>query len=1495
MMNSTTFLSRWNGSFALLFACMIPSLATAQVDHVVISQIYAGGGNSGSTYNADFVELFNPTGAAVNLTGWSLQYATETNTSGYGSIVALSGTIAPGRYFLVQLATGTNGAVLPATPDLSNGSMNMGTVGGKVILASNTTPITGTGCPPGPSVVDLVGWGSGTNCFEGSPTAAQSNTSGRRRTNSCNDTNNNAADFAAATPPTPRNSATTPVYCYPVQLVITSIVPATPTAGETFNVTVEAHNAAGVPQGVLQATTVQLSTNGNAGVIGGNTTGVIAQGSSSVTITGVTLASGGTNVTLTATRTAGQTLLTAGTSAPFTVLGGSDTSVQFDEASSVVTEGAGTLDIYVTISNPSATQATSVLVALASGNSAAIGGFTNQTITFPAGSSDPQVLTLTIVNDVTCNPPEVITLGLENVTGGEGTPVVGSPSTHVITIEDNDQGQSVQLARQYFDGTGSENWPVVTGAASISTDAGGTGTPPNQRILSAPASWQVNNTTATLELGTIFPNQWSNMAIRARLASLSTTIGNGAEQSDQVRFYVNIDGAGFPATPDLTITGSASGNSRWGFNSTGVASTTAGSPVTVAAPAGGTITNGPSFIVINIPNSASSVQLLVIANNSTGEVWALDNVEIIGNTCPQTFYSEASGNITDPIWSNFPGGPPGPAIINEAASIVVQNGFTVTNSSDNSVSDLTVETGGTLVLDDDVVLTVHGSTIAIDGAIVANEGILELVGINPTIVSTFDPLTLHDLRINTAAGASTDADLLIGGTLELMDGDLDASSGSVTLISDENATGRLGEVSPTASYTGNITVQRYIPGGATNWRMLGSPVEGATVAQLDDDFFTAGFPGSDYPEFIVDGQYWPSIRYYDETIPSADVNAGVLGVESTQTPMEEGRGYAAWSGDSLQGTASFTVDLVGAPNIALDPIELPLTWTDSGNPEADGFNLVSNPVPSPIDFIAIEKGADVQNAYYLYDPATGNMDSWSNGFGIGTADGIIRSAQGFWMKANGPDATATVHESAKVEAPQGGAFGGLEQSQVPMVQLEVRSGINGYSDRSLIIFDLGTPARDADDALKFVFAHPDAPQIATRSSDGFDLQIDMHGAGQEGTSIPVLVRVAIGGTYTIDALVMGVSGLTCLTLEDLSTGTVTPLNGDNSYSFEISETDDWSTPRFMLHASAPIALSTTAPLCAGDFGAAEVQITGDPVTVTWMNASGEAIETLTGTGTIGLDDLEAGNYSVAIEGSGTACGVLMEQFTLEAPFALEASITDMIPANCANDGEGQITVTVLGGVAPYEYLWSNGSTGATIDAPAGTYSLEVTDANGCTLESVFAIEVSEEAPIAQFEISGGIHLVNEPVIFTNTSVNAQTIVWDLGDGTITGEASPTHIYISPGSYTVTLTATDAAGCSVVHSEEVLVQLGTGLTDEGSTNIVNAWAQNGRLYIDHSYSSPEDLMIEVIDATGKLHIAVKAPATPGRIDLNANALPTCIWFVRVLHDQEKHTFKVPLIR
>lgn len=181
------------------------TIGSAISSSVVISQVYAGGGNTGATYHNDFVELFNKSAAPVNLNTWSIQYSTGTGTGWGANTTSLTGTIAAGGYYLVGLDSGGNVGLLLPTPDDQDLTTTMATGGGKVALVSNTTALTGT-CPTSLAIVDFIGWGSA-NCSEGTKLGALANaTAAIRKNTGCRDTDRNNADFSIATP-SPRNSA----------------------------------------------------------------------------------------------------------------------------------------------------------------------------------------------------------------------------------------------------------------------------------------------------------------------------------------------------------------------------------------------------------------------------------------------------------------------------------------------------------------------------------------------------------------------------------------------------------------------------------------------------------------------------------------------------------------------------------------------------------------------------------------------------------------------------------------------------------------------------------------------------------------------------------------------------------------------------------------------------------------------------------------------------------------------------------------------------------------------------------------------------------------------------------------------------------------------------------------------------------------------------------------------------------------------------------------
>ena len=215
---------------AALALLSVPTVDAASLD-ILVSQVYGGGGNAAASFTNDYVELFNRGSATVDVTGWSVQYATAAGISWQAT--GLSGSIQPGHYYLVQFASAAAvGAPLP-TPD-AIGTTNLAVSGGKVALVRDATPLTcgaaAGSCSGSALVQDLVGYGPASD-FEGSAPAPvlTSSTAAVRASGGCVDTDSSSADFIAAAP-TPRTSSSSALACG------TSPVPS---AGATQGATVD--------------------------------------------------------------------------------------------------------------------------------------------------------------------------------------------------------------------------------------------------------------------------------------------------------------------------------------------------------------------------------------------------------------------------------------------------------------------------------------------------------------------------------------------------------------------------------------------------------------------------------------------------------------------------------------------------------------------------------------------------------------------------------------------------------------------------------------------------------------------------------------------------------------------------------------------------------------------------------------------------------------------------------------------------------------------------------------------------------------------------------------------------------------------------------------------------------------------------------------------------------------------------------------------------------
>lgn len=179
--------------------------------NLVISQFQTG--RATPNFNDEFVEIHNTSANPIDLNGYRVVYRAANNSTDVANPFAVwtISTIIPAGGFYLIASTSYDGAVAPNLtydPNACACSMS-GTAGGLAVRQGpNNTGV----------IIDSVAWGAVTNGFnEGTATTAHpidanDNSKGRLQ-NGCQDTDNNANDFATLIPSAPRNASTTPNVC----------------------------------------------------------------------------------------------------------------------------------------------------------------------------------------------------------------------------------------------------------------------------------------------------------------------------------------------------------------------------------------------------------------------------------------------------------------------------------------------------------------------------------------------------------------------------------------------------------------------------------------------------------------------------------------------------------------------------------------------------------------------------------------------------------------------------------------------------------------------------------------------------------------------------------------------------------------------------------------------------------------------------------------------------------------------------------------------------------------------------------------------------------------------------------------------------------------------------------------------------------------------------------------------------------------------------------
>jgi len=376
------------------------------------------------------------------------------------------------------------------------------------------------------------------------------------------------------------------------------------------------------------------------------------------------------------------------------------------------------------------------------------------------------------------------------------------------------------------------------------------------------------------------------------------------------------------------------------------------------------------------------------------------------------------------------------------------------------------------------------------------------------------------------------------------------------------------------------------------------------------------------------------------------------------------------------------------------------------------------------------------------------------------------------------------------------------------------------------------------------------------------------------------------GTATISSIVGGTlpyqyawsSGQTTSVATGLSMGsyavTISDVNGCSSAS-NVSVSENGAT--------VSVSSITNVTCNGGSNGAANISATGGtpPYTYAWSN----------GATTQNINSAIAGNYSVVVTDNGGCHSTV--NAVIAGPSAMVVNVTSTVSPTCGNF-DGKATANVSGGTSPYTYAWdanaAHQTTQTATGLPAGTYSVTITDAHGCTNNSGNISLSNSNAPVigsivTDVTCNGA---GNGSIVLNVTGGNGSYLyTWSSNVGVSQINHSNVTTLL-PGSYIVTVQ--DAAHCFSFNSYQIteptaltLSVTNTPATCGNTDGTATALSAGGNIPYSYLWTGGQTTQTAVGLALGSRTVTVtdsKGCTTSATTTLTATTISTPVCIVSV---------------
>lgn len=284
----------------------------------------------------------------------------------------------------------------------------------------------------------------------------------------------------------------------------------------------------------------------------------------------------------------------------------------------------------------------------------------------------------------------------------------------------------------------------------------------------------------------------------------------------------------------------------------------------------------------------------------------------------------------------------------------------------------------------------------------------------------------------------------------------------------------------------------------------------------------------------------------------------------------------------------------------------------------------------------------------------------------------------------------------------------------------------------------------------------------------------------------------------------------------------------------------------------------------------------NPTSILW--STGQTVQYITG--------LNTGDYSVTVTDGGGCSDTYDFSIDCGSDCVLQFDVD--FGCNTADSTGWAHIADVTGAVEPISVQWSNGVNGQSINGVgSGSYSVIVTDANGCTATRYFSLQCLEDCVLDIEVVSGcladgsGWAAIDDIIGETNPT----SILWSTGQNVqyITG--------LDDGEYSVTVT--DGEGCTAMHNFQI--DCGSGgirslINEEQAGDMITAYPNpaSDMLFISTTFATDAPVTMDLFDASGRIMMNVASFQVDAGMEnittTDISQLPNGVYLLRVLHGE-----------